>query len=356
MTLYSAWLSTLTQKNIRMNKMEKIGWITTNRNCNNRCKWCYANDFLMQKKSLHIDNAKKIVDLFQKNHIKRVVLIGGESILYQDLFELVDYILKNDMTPVLMTNGVAFSDKSLCEKIKAAGLEKVCVSLKGFDENDYSNSTGTCNFNKVIVGIQNLEKTGITPSVSITVTKHISKNIDNYFSLLSQLKTKKVIFDFAKPYYKDGKLCNNDILTPLEMAKFCERHYLKFFDSFDFFKIAIEFPICFIDREKLADMESKNILDIGCFVLTQNGVFIDTDMNMMMCNIDVYNHKGRLLENNGKYFIDEHISNSEINEKFYARFSKICSECTHYNSCRGGCHFIWDFYNINDFLENFKKI
>jgi radical SAM protein with 4Fe4S-binding SPASM domain len=335
--------------------MEKIGWITTNRNCNNKCKWCYANDFLLQKKCLNIDDAKKIVDLFRSNNVKRVVLIGGESILYPHLFNLVGYVFENGMTPVLLTNGAAFSDKRLCEKIHAIGLDKICVSLKGFNETDYLNSTGSNNFNKVVTGIQNLEEVGITPSISITVTRHISENVNNYLHLLKQVKAKKVIFDFAKPYYNNGILCNNDILNPLEMARFCETHYLEFFNSFDFFKISIEFPVCFINREKFLDIKSKNILDIGCFILSQNGIFIDIDMNMMMCNIDVHNHKGKLSEKHGKYFINERINDLEINERFYAKFDKICQGCVYRNSCRGGCHFIWDFYNINDFLGDFQR-
>lgn len=65
-------------------------WLTTNRSCNNRCEWCYAQNAIGNE--MDIDDAKKCVDVLKELKVKHIVLIGGEPTIYSHLIELLKYI------------------------------------------------------------------------------------------------------------------------------------------------------------------------------------------------------------------------------------------------------------------------
>ena len=60
-------------------------WITVNRSCNLRCKWCYA-----KSSEYDLDNSmdftlfKKLVDIATDLKVKNFLLIGGEPTIHPD--------------------------------------------------------------------------------------------------------------------------------------------------------------------------------------------------------------------------------------------------------------------------------
>ncbi|MCL2859928.1 MAG: radical SAM protein [Oscillospiraceae bacterium] len=334
--------------------MSKVGWITINRNCNNKCNWCYANDVLSNKNSMNLSTVLKCVDYLKSKNVERIVIIGGEPTLYLNLEKLIEYIIKNNQIPVVLTNGIAFSNYKYAEKICKTGINKITISLKGYGSNDYKLTTSTNNFNKVLKGFNNLVKNGVTPNITITVTKNTKEHINEYFDCLVDMCAQNVIFDFGKPYIKNGELVAEETLNPIEMAKFCEDVYERFFKQFKMFKISADFPLCFINNDRLIDMVKKNIISIDpCFVLSGTGIYIDTDLSLLTCNQDIFNKKGKVDINNNNEIID--INYNEFCKSKYDKFEDLCKRCKWYENCRGGCHFVWDYYNIEDYKEYFKN-
>ena len=96
-----------------MNELYSICWNITNK-CNENCKFCYRK----LCKDNTIEENKKIFDQLSKIKIGKISFCGGEPLLYDELFEIVDYIhnLNPQIKLSITTNGQIIDDK-LLEKI-----------------------------------------------------------------------------------------------------------------------------------------------------------------------------------------------------------------------------------------------
>ena len=96
-----------------MNELYSICWNITNK-CNENCKFCYRK----LCKDNTIEENKKIFDQLSKIKIGKISFCGGEPLLYDGLFEIVDYIhnLNPQIKLSITTNGQIIDDK-LLEKI-----------------------------------------------------------------------------------------------------------------------------------------------------------------------------------------------------------------------------------------------
>ena len=58
--------------------LKRVSWITLNRACNLRCKWCYAQSSGFSKQQ-EMDSSlyEKIIGIIKGLEIKKVILIGG---------------------------------------------------------------------------------------------------------------------------------------------------------------------------------------------------------------------------------------------------------------------------------------
>lgn len=91
----------------------QIVWNITSA-CNESCKFCFRK----KCRDISLEENKKIVDKISNLDVSKLSLSGGETLLYDDLFELVEYIkLKLSNTQlVLNTNGKNI-DNSTLDKI-----------------------------------------------------------------------------------------------------------------------------------------------------------------------------------------------------------------------------------------------
>lgn len=97
--------------------------------CNERCIHCYLPNKKKDKaKELDIETMKRIVCEFRQMNGLRIVLSGGEILLYRHLFELLDYCREQDLMIFLQSNLLSLSPVEL-ERIKALDVFNVQVSL-----------------------------------------------------------------------------------------------------------------------------------------------------------------------------------------------------------------------------------
>lgn len=117
-----------------MNELYSICWNITNK-CNENCKFCYRK----LCKDNTIEENKKIFDQLSKIKIGKISFCGGEPLLYDGLFEIVDYIhnLNPQIKLSITTNGQIIDDK-LLEKI-ISKFDYITYSIDSSNEemNDY---------------------------------------------------------------------------------------------------------------------------------------------------------------------------------------------------------------------------
>jgi len=103
--------------------------------CNLRCQGCsYGREF-MPKEQLSLKKVKELLDSIKKMNIQYVWFYGGEPSMINssDLIEMIKYATELGLTSTLGSNGVMLTP-DLIEKLYAAGLRRMAISLFGTEE------------------------------------------------------------------------------------------------------------------------------------------------------------------------------------------------------------------------------
>lgn len=113
-------------------KITGIGIMLT-RQCNLRCKYCNT---IKDDNGIHLNVAqwKKIIDKFIRNGHLQFVFTGGEPLLYEGVFELIDYTYDKAMTS-LITNGVLLNESNIRQLSR---LDFLNISLDDINEDTIS--------------------------------------------------------------------------------------------------------------------------------------------------------------------------------------------------------------------------
>lgn len=135
-------------------------WFTVNRNCQFHCEWCYAKESTPSQ-IMDFEKAKSTVDALHKKGIKKIILIGGEPLLYKNIITLAEYIAKKNILVSIATNGQALKSETLCKNIVLSGVKNVNISLKGTSENEYEHNVGSKGLQTAIDGYHNLKNAGL---------------------------------------------------------------------------------------------------------------------------------------------------------------------------------------------------
>ncbi|RYE25631.1 MAG: radical SAM protein [Sphingobacteriales bacterium] len=110
-----------------------LAQIVVTRRCNLSCGYCYEYDKV--SKPIPIDVLKQRIDKLKKLKTVFVTLNGGEPLLHPQIHELVAYINKLGMVPMINSNGHALK-LPLIEKLNDAGLFGMQISCDSLEDND----------------------------------------------------------------------------------------------------------------------------------------------------------------------------------------------------------------------------
>ena len=179
--------------------------------CNLRCFYCHHEG---EGSGKHIDMTPKemqrIVWAAASFGVKKVKLTGGEPLLRSDIIEIIQEIksVPRISEVSMTTNGTLLAN--FAKSLKEAGLVRVNVSLHTLEPETYERITGTNALERVIAGVKNALKVGLSP---VKVNMVILKGIND-----DQIKT---VIDFAEK--------NNVILQLIELESAIEgRLYRKY--------------------------------------------------------------------------------------------------------------------------------
>jgi radical SAM protein with 4Fe4S-binding SPASM domain len=191
-----------------------VFWSVTHR-CNLNCTHCYVDQ---DSKEMPYDEARIIID--QLSEAKNFILIffGGESLLRNDIFDLMRYASKKNIRVGLASNGILINEE-IAKRLKEAGCGYVQVSIDGLKE-VHEQIRGIGTFEKSISAIKHCLKEGIYTCIGSTITKQNVHQIYDLIELAKSLRVQKFqIVDFVP----SGKASSQShiSLTPLQIEKFC---------------------------------------------------------------------------------------------------------------------------------------
>ena len=139
--------------------------------CNFRCPYCMPEtkfhadyQFLKRQQLLSHEEIERIASVAVSLGVSKLRLTGGEPLLDKKITDLIERLgrLSGVDDFALTTNGTLLAP--VAGKLKAAGLQRVTISLDSLDEMTFSSMSGhRGELAKVLEGIAAAEAAGLTP-------------------------------------------------------------------------------------------------------------------------------------------------------------------------------------------------
>ena len=132
--------------------------------CNLRCVYCMTEEMLFRptRELMTRDEILRLVRLFVDLGIDKIRLTGGEPTVHPDLIPIVRGIHEAGVHRISMTtNGLRLAQ--LARPLKAAGLERVNISIDTLDPDKFHRITRWGKLRDVMDGLYAAEAVGLTP-------------------------------------------------------------------------------------------------------------------------------------------------------------------------------------------------
>lgn len=133
--------------------------------CNLRCVYCMPEDitFRPQTELIRKEEILRLAGIFAGLGVDKIRLTGGEPTVHPELVSIVSGLSHTPgiQSVTMTTNGVLLQE--LAEPLKAAGLQRVNISLDSNDPDEFNRIARRDAHEKVWKGILAAEKAGLTP-------------------------------------------------------------------------------------------------------------------------------------------------------------------------------------------------
>lgn len=125
-----------------MQKIQYVRVVLTDK-CNLKCFFCHKEGMDESRNSfIKNDELIKCLQVLCDSGIRKIKFMGGEPTLYPGLAEIVEWLREKeiDLDISMISNGVA--SQEVFDKYIRAGIDRINISMHGFDEGIFSMVTG----------------------------------------------------------------------------------------------------------------------------------------------------------------------------------------------------------------------
>lgn len=330
----------------------KIGgiYIELLSNCNLRCKHCY-NSSGERKHVLDFSTLENVANYVKDQNIKGVSLSGGEPFLHPNIIEIINLFISAKAQQIsIVTNGTALSEEVLIRLKDVFDKISFQISLDGASPKQHDFVRGDGAFDKLIQGINLLQKYRAKYFFHCVIHKGNYLNVDEIINFANRQNKTRVDFALLK---KKGRGI----------------------DNYDDIALDIQSQINLImqlnERKQTYNINAPAVFYGSCPIFNdadaETFIRIDCEGNVYPCQN--FSYQGSSLGNILFESLDEITSTWRINnlygniKKFRSSYSK-CSTCAIKSYCNLGCpgvEYCEEFKNdlSNDCLlrkEYFKRL
>lgn len=159
--------------------------------CNNDCYHCYAGGS-HKTNELSTSQWKQTIDKLWKFGVPQIAFTGGESLLRDDLFELIQHAKSLGMITGLITNGRLLT-KEKVGNLENASLDFVQITIESHFEKIHNTMVGDNNaFCETISGIKNALDSNLKVTTNSTMTSLNASSINDTVEFLLTLGVKNI--------------------------------------------------------------------------------------------------------------------------------------------------------------------
>ncbi|HWQ80202.1 MAG TPA: radical SAM protein [Anaerovoracaceae bacterium] len=220
-----------------------VVWNCT-RTCNLNCKHCYAeavNSY--SPRELSTEEAQDFMETLVSYRVPVLLFSGGEPLMRNDIFDLMEYGNRIGLRMVISTNGTLI-DRDRAKRIKELGISYVGISLDGLkDVNDSFRGVSGA-FEEAMDGFRNCHEAGQKTGLRLTLSKTNYLELPAIFDLIEKGKIQRVCF-YHLVYSGRGSDITNEDLTHEETRKALDFIIEK---TMDFHSRGIETEILTVDN------------------------------------------------------------------------------------------------------------
>jgi len=216
----------------RFNRKINYMRISVTDRCNLRCFYCRGVDdfsFIPHQEILSYEEILRLVRLALKLGINRFRITGGEPLIRKNIETLIAGIshLPGVKDLSLTTNGVRLDEH--LEKLKAAGLRRLNISLDTLDRAKYQKITGIDGLDRVLNGIRQAVDIGFNPvKINTVLLRGFNDEVKDFVRLAYDLPVhirfiELMDFSPVEGYFVSAseimeKIEKNHKLEPFEVA------------------------------------------------------------------------------------------------------------------------------------------
>ena len=161
-----------------MLNLKEVIFSITNR-CNLRCKMCDIPSGTIEE--LSTEQWMNVIKDASCLGAQTIVFSGGEPLLREDLFKLISFTRKNNLSACITSNGHLINEL-VAQSLHVSGANVVNISIEGSRQtHDYLRGSGS--FDKALAGLENLIKYKIESTIASTVSRYNYKDLLNLLEL-----------------------------------------------------------------------------------------------------------------------------------------------------------------------------
>jgi cyclic pyranopterin phosphate synthase len=132
--------------------------------CNFRCFYCLPHGeppIAPKEQMLTYEEIERACEIFVSLGIEKLRLTGGEPMLRKDIETIITKLARLDVDLALTTNGYYLPGRA--KSLKAAGLDRVTISIDSLKSDVFKKMTGVDVLDKVLAGIAAAKDAGLEP-------------------------------------------------------------------------------------------------------------------------------------------------------------------------------------------------
>lgn len=300
----------------RRNRIDSLG-IHITRRCNLSCTYCYEKSY--RKGNIGTEAMMKIIRESGLLGIKKVVILGGEPLLHEGLYDMIRLCCNNGRRVTLFTNGILIN-RSWIKRLRAFG-DRIELVFKMDSPNTYKAHTGSDAYGLLERNMRACSRSGLNISAFIVATKMNFRYISDIVQRSLELGAVPTIERYIPLGVESDKRLE---LTPPEFLSAIRGFYS------GISRYTGEPVDDITDGVRNASL-MLNMGFCGCYTA---GISVASNGDITHCPMA---GPGNSVGNVSEVSLEAILKEAKNHQKRINTIPKECKGCPHSRYCRGGC-------------------